>query len=238
MCTLENRGNIFILTLTGHGEHRLSPDLIDSVLSALREVKSKATRGSVLVTTSQGKFFSNGFDLAWAKATGSSTKAVERLRHMTVSFKPVVAEMISLPMPTVAAIQGHAAAAGFLLALCHDYILMRSDKGVLYMSEVDLGLPLADYFAALFRAKLHSVTARRDVLLRGGKVKGMEAVRMGIVDAACNSEGSLAEAAMHLGEDLASRKWNGDAYKEIRMSLFPDLCGVLGLGEGNIAAKL
>lgn len=67
------------------------------------------------------------------------------------------------------------------------------------MSEVDLGLPLADYFVAVFRAKLHSVTARRDVLLRGGKVKGIEAVRMGIVDAACNSEGSLAEAAMHLG---------------------------------------
>lgn len=157
---------------------------------------------------------------------------------MTVSFKPVVAEMISLPMPTVAAVQGHAAAAGFLLALSHDYILIRSDKGVLYMSEIDIGLSLPDYFAAAFRAKLHAVSARRDVLLRGAKLKGEEAVRMGIVDAAYDSEGSLAAAAMRLAEELASRKWKGDTYKEIRTSLYPDLCGVLGLEEGKIVAKL
>ncbi|OAY28067.1 enoyl-CoA delta isomerase 2, peroxisomal [Manihot esculenta] len=238
MCTLEKQGNIFILTFIGDGEHRLSPSLIDSVLSALREVKSKATRGSVLITTSQGRFFSNGFDLAWAQAAGSSSKAMERLHHMVVSFKPVVAEMISLPMPTVAAVQGHAAAAGFLLALSHDYILIRSDKGVLYMSEIDIGLPLPDYFAAAFRAKLHAVSARRDVLLRGAKLKGEEAVRMGIVDAAYDSEGSLAAAAMRLAEELASSKWKGDTYKEIRTSLYPDLCGVLGLEEGKIVAKL
>ncbi|KDP40298.1 hypothetical protein JCGZ_02296 [Jatropha curcas] len=238
MCTLEKRDDIFILTFTGADEHRLSPTLIDSVLSALREVKSQATRGSVLITTSQGKFFSNGFDLAWARAAGSNSKAMERLRFMVQSFKPVVAEMISLPMPTVAALQGHAAAAGFLFSICHDYVLMRSDKGVLYMSEVDLGLPLPDYFASVFRDKLHSVSARRDVLLRGAKVKGEEAVRMGIVEAAYDSEAKLTDATIRLGEQLASRKWKGDVYKEIRKSLYPDICGVLALDEENIVSKL
>ncbi|KAI3840910.1 hypothetical protein MKX03_006514 [Papaver bracteatum] len=40
----------------------------------------------------------------------------------------VIAKLLSLPMPTVAAVSGHAAAAGFFLALSHDYILTR--KGV------------------------------------------------------------------------------------------------------------
>ncbi|CAL1371350.1 unnamed protein product [Linum trigynum] len=64
-------------------------------------------------------------------------------------------------MPTVAVIQGHAAAAGFTLALSHDYVFVRSDRGVLYMSEVDLGLPFPDYFSVLFRAKFGSVAARK-----------------------------------------------------------------------------
>ncbi|CAN1180430.1 Enoyl-CoA delta isomerase 3 [Linum perenne] len=106
---------------------------------------------------------------------------------MVESFRPIVAEMISLLMPTVAVVQGHAAAAGFALALSHDYVFMRSDKGVLYMSEVDLGLPFPDYFAMLFRAKLGSVAARRDVLLGGKKVRGEEAVRLEIVDGAQDS---------------------------------------------------
>ncbi|WCJ23979.1 Enoyl-CoA delta isomerase 3 [Euphorbia peplus] len=236
MCTLEQHGNIFTLTLTGDDEHRLSPTLIASLLSTLRHLKSQATRGSVLITTSQGKFFSNGFDLAWAKAAGANW--MSRLREMVESFKPVIAEMLSLPMPTIAAVQGHAAAAGFLFAMSHDYFLMRSDKGVLYMSEIDIGLSMPDYFAAMFRSKMHSVPTRRDVLLRGMKVRGDDAVRMGIVDGAHDSEKSLGDAAMRLGEQLTLRKWDGDNYQEIRKSLYPDACGVLGLGIGKVDAKL
>ncbi|CAN1180980.1 Enoyl-CoA delta isomerase 2, peroxisomal [Linum perenne] len=241
MCTLEKRGDFFILTFTGDGsdEHRLSPELIASLLSALREVKSQATRGSVLITTSQGKFFSNGFDLAWARSAGSRSKAAERLHHMVESFRPIVAELISLPMPTVAVVQGHAAAAGFALALSHDYVFMRSDKGVLYMSEVDLGLPFPDYFAVLFRAKLGSVAARRDVLLGGKKVRGEEAVRLEIVDGAHDSEEKLKDAGMRVAEQLAGRRWEGEVYKEIRKSLYPELCGILGLVVVNpVLSKL
>lgn len=236
MCTLEHRGNLFLLTFTGDGEHRLSPPLIATVLSTLRQIRSKATRGSVLITTSQGKFFSNGFDLAWAKSAGE--KAMDRLHEMVEAFRPVAAEMMSLPMPTIAAVQGHAAAAGFLFALSHDYLLMRSDKGVLYMSEIDLGLPLPDYFAAVFRSKIHGVPARRDVLLRGSKVRGAEAVKMGIADSVHDSEGGLAEAAVRLGEELAGRKWDGENYGEVRKSLYPDACAVLGLVTGKVEAKL
>lgn len=238
MCTLEKRGNLFILTLIGDDEHRLSPAMIDSLLSALSQAKSQAVRGSALVTTSHGRFFSNGFDLAWAQAAGSFSAAGVRLHEMVESFRPVVAAFLSLPMPTVAAVSGHAAAAGFLLALSHDYILMRRDRGVLYMSEVDLGMTFPDYFTAMMRSKISSASARRDVLLGGRKVKGDEAVTMGLVDSAHDSAESVVEAAVRLGEQLAQRKWNGEVFAEIRKSLYPEACGVLGLAAKSIVSKL
>ncbi|KAL9408289.1 hypothetical protein AB3S75_046781 [Citrus x aurantiifolia] len=232
MCTLEKHGDVFVLTLTGSSdvdEHRFGPSAIDSILSAIAKAKAEATPGSALITTSHGKFFSNGFDLAWAQAAGSRAGARERLLYMVESFRPVVAAMMDLPMPTVAAVNGHAAAAGFTLALSHDYVIMRRDKGVLYMSEVDIGATLPDYFAALFRAKVGSATARRDVLLRAKKIKGEEALRMGLVEAVYDSEEQVAEASMRLAKQLAGRKWAGEVYAEIRKSLYRDLCGVLGL---------
>ncbi|CAI0459793.1 unnamed protein product, partial [Linum tenue] len=236
----EKRGDFFVLTLTGDSdEHRLSPAAIADVLSSLREAKSQATRGSVLITTSQGRFFSNGLDLGWARSAGSRSEAAERLNHMVDSFRPIVAELIYLPMPTVAVVQGHAAAAGFVLALCHDYVLMRSDRGVLYMSEVDLGIPLPDYFTVLFRAKIGSVSARRDALLRGTKIRGADAARLGIVDGVKGSEEELKDAGILLAEQLAARKWDGEIYKVIRQSLYPELCGVLGLGVSKpVLSKL
>ncbi|XP_016647235.1 PREDICTED: LOW QUALITY PROTEIN: enoyl-CoA delta isomerase 2, peroxisomal-like [Prunus mume] len=214
MCTLEKRGDLFFLTLTGDDEHRLSLTLIDSLLSALSQAKSQATRGSVLVTTAHGKFFSNGFDLGWAQAAGSASAALARLSKMV------------------------AALARFLLALSHDYFLMRRDRGVLYMSEVDLGLPFPDYFTAAFLAKMGSVSGRRDVMLRGMKLKGDEAVKLGIVESAHDSAESTVEAAVRLGEQLAKRKWNGDVYAEIRKSLYPELCGVVGVAVATPKAKL
>ncbi|KAG5222876.1 enoyl-CoA delta isomerase [Salix suchowensis] len=229
MCTLEKTDdNIFVLTLTGDDEHRLNPTLIGSILSALRDAKEQATSGSVLITTSRGKFFSNGFDLAWAQAAGSKPKAIERLQHMVELLKPVVAELISLPMPTIAAINGHAAAGGLILALSHDYVYMKRDRG----------LTIPDYFNVLLRAKIGSPSARRDVLLRGAKVRGDEAVSMGIVEGAHDNEERLREATMSHGKQLASRKWDGEVYKEIRKGLYPELCVVLGLGEAeNIKEK-
>lgn len=229
MCTLEKRGRLFLLTLTGEDEHRFSPTLIESLIHLLSEVKSQATPGCVLITTAQGKFFSNGFDLAWAQSAGSVAGAVQRLRHMVDAFRPVVAAFLALPLPTIAAVPGHAAAAGLALALCHDYVFMRRDRGVLYMSELDIGLTFPDYFLALMRSKISSPLARREVLLRAAKVKGDEAVKMGIVDSAHDSVESLMEAAVRLGEQLGKRKWDCEVYGEIRKSLYPELCGLLGL---------
>ncbi|KAL3506081.1 hypothetical protein ACH5RR_031463 [Cinchona calisaya] len=234
MCTLEKRGNIFYLTLTGDDEHRLNPTLIGSVRSAVAEVKAQATKGSVLITSAQGKFFSNGFDLRYAQAAGSVQGAKDRLLNMVEIFKPLVADLISLPMPTIAAITGHAAAAGLMLAMSHDYITMRSDKGVLYMSELDIGMTLPDYFTALLRSKLGSTSARRGLLLRTLKVKGEEAVEMGIVDSVHGSGEEVVEAAVRLAEELGKKKWEGKVYAEIRKALYPELCGILGLKDAQV----
>lgn len=155
---------------------------------------------------------------------------------MVEQFRPVVAALLALPMPTIAAVQGHAAAAGLLLALSHDYFLMRSDRGVLYMSEVDIGLTLPDYFSVMARSKVGLVSARRDIFLQGAKVRGEDAVKMGIAESAHDSEEGLREASVCLGEQLSKRNWDGEVYAEIRKGLYPEACALLGLEHKVIAS--
>ncbi|GAV82015.1 LOW QUALITY PROTEIN: hypothetical protein CFOL_v3_25468, partial [Cephalotus follicularis] len=143
-----------------------------------------------------------------------STQARHCLHHMSNSLKQVAVELISLPMPTVAA-------ASFMWALSHDYLLTRSDWGdwgMLYMSEVDIRLTLPHYFVAFVAAKISGFCLVRCVV-EGLEVKGGEAVK-GIVDAAHYSPEMLQEASVRMGEQLALRKWDGDVYAEIRKSLY------------------
>ncbi|KAL2465581.1 Enoyl-CoA delta isomerase 2 [Abeliophyllum distichum] len=111
---------------------------------------------------------------------------------------------------------------------------MTSSRSVMYMSELDIGMTLPDYFTALIRAKIGSASARRSLVLRATKLKAEEAVEMGIVDSAHASAEEAVQAAMCLCEELSKKRWDGKVYAEIRKALYPELCGLLGLKDESI----
>ncbi|TXG49730.1 hypothetical protein EZV62_025605 [Acer yangbiense] len=223
MCTLEKRGYLYILTLVGPGEHRINSTLIDAIRSALRRVtvdSNSSSSSSALITTNEGKFFSNGLDLAWARSLLSYPRP-DPIRLS--SFGSLVMDFISLPMPTIAAVTGHASAAGLLLALCHDYVLMRRDRGFLYMSELDIGLTIPAWSVALIRCKVGEPAARRELLLRAAKMKAVEAVERGIVYSAHDGVEETVKAAVELAEELVMRKWDGHVYAQNRMVVLKEV---------------
>ncbi|PSS32595.1 Enoyl-CoA delta isomerase 1, peroxisomal like [Actinidia chinensis var. chinensis] len=244
MCNLEKRGNLFILTLTGSDEHRLNPTLLDAIQSALHRVRSESSASSALITTAHGKFFSNGYDLDWAKSGGQDTKP--RLQLMSSKLRSLVKDLISLPLPTIAAVTGHASAGGMILAVSHDYVVMRRDRGFLYMSELDIGLPIPAWFTAVIGAKIGSPAARRSVLLRSAKLAADAAAKWGIVESAHDGAEETVRAAVRLGEELVGRKWDGHVYGQIRMEMFSDLLRALDFDEtvgdskllNNVASRL
>ncbi|KAF3433741.1 hypothetical protein FNV43_RR24844 [Rhamnella rubrinervis] len=227
MCTLEKQNDVFILTITGEGQHRLSPALLDEIQSALRRVRAEYSSSSVLITTAHGKFFSNGFDLDWALSSPEQT--LSRMILMDSKLRSVVSDLISLPMPTIAAVTGHASAAGFILALSHDYILMRSDRGFIYMSEVDIQLTVTPWFMALIKSKIGSPMSQRDMVMRAAKLTADEAVEKGIIDSAHGSADETLQAAAGLAEKLVARKWNGDVYARNRMAVLSDVLDELSV---------
>ncbi|KAL2329601.1 hypothetical protein Fmac_017182 [Flemingia macrophylla] len=212
MCTLEKRGSIFILTLTGDGEHRLNPNLLNSIRSSLRRVRQEAAASSALITTAHGKFFSNGYDLAWAQ----SGSKLERFTLMDDLLRSVVSDLLSLPMPTIAAVTGHASAAGYALAVAHDYVLMRRDRGFIYLSELDVNIVVPAWFVAFFCAKVGSPAALRRMIMTAAKVTAEEALRLGVVDSAHASAAETVAAAVELATDLGKRKWEGEVYAQNR----------------------
>lgn len=222
MCTLEKRGNIFILTLTGNDEHRLNPTLIDSIRAAVYRARAEAVGPSVLITTSHGKFFSNGYDLAWASSD------TQRLELMDSKLRSLVSDFINLPMPTIAAVNGHASAAGFIVALSHDYVLMRKDRGFLYMSELDKGMEIPAWFVALLKSKAASPNAWREVVLRAAKLTAKMGMEVGIVDSAHDSPEETVKAAVELAEKLVARRWDGHIYAHSRRTVFSNVLVELG----------
>jgi len=214
MCSLEKRGNVYILTLLGEGDHRFNPSTIDSIIAALKEVQ-ESPDGRALVTTNDGRYFSNGLDLQWI-----SQNPEVNLTTIRFKFETLLASFMRLRVPTIAAICGHAAAGGFMLGLAHDYRFMRGDRSVLYMSELDIGMKMPRSLMAVIRSKLLP-EALRDVVLGARKFSAQMALEARIVDSVYADSAQTLEAAVSEAQKFADRGWKKEVYCELRLGAFP-----------------
>ena len=88
-----------------------------------------------------------------------------------------------------------------MLALAHDFRVMRSDRGYFCLPESDLRLPLQPGMTALIRARLPAQTAH-EAIVTGRRYGAAEALASGIVDRAV-AESEVLPAAIALAQELA-----------------------------------
>lgn len=169
--TLEYHDTIAVLTL-GDNENRFSPDVLDTIGCQLDDVIDNA---QALVTTGSGKFYSNGLDLDWLGANG------DRLNWYVGRVQQLLNRILTFPLPTVAAINGHAFGAGSMLAIAHDYRVMRDDRGYFCFPEVDIHIPFTPGMAALIQAKVPPQTAVT-AMTTGRRYGGPDALGASLVD--------------------------------------------------------
>lgn len=193
--SLDRTGDVFLLDL-GSDENRWNPDWMRAVLTCLDEVET-ASEPMALVTVASGKYWSTGLDLDWLQSNPHRTAELSNLFHV------LLARMLTLAAPTVAAIAGHAFGAGAMLALAHDFRVMRSDKGFWCLPEADIGMPYTDGTAALVQAKLSPSAAHR-AMITAHRYSGEEALAAGIVEAAV-PEAAVEKAAREIAEPLAAK---------------------------------
>jgi enoyl-CoA hydratase/carnithine racemase len=184
------------LVRADNGENRFNRHSIDEWHSTLDEIE-KHDGPLALVTTGSGKFYSNGLDLDWMLGEGASdTKLLDDVHRLLV-------RILEFPAITVAAVNGHAYAAGAMLATAHDFVVMREDRGYWCLPEVDLGLPLTATMFHVVAAHLPRSTLR-DSLLTGRRFTGPEALSAGIVHELA-PESDVVSRAMERASALAPK---------------------------------
>lgn len=215
MIELERDGGLFILTMND-GENRWNTNFVRAYAKALDEVEASDGPAALVTTSSSDKFFSNGLDLEWI-----STKGEHRGGDRSVfgaEFMALMGRIITLPVPTVAAINGHAFGAGFMAALCHDVRIMRADRGFVCANEMQLGMVIPRPELALFRHKLPAHVFFETVQL-ARRWAGPDALVAGIVSQTAGAEDLLA-AARQRASDLAPLGANRAAFGAQKESIF------------------
>ncbi len=200
----------------GDAENRFDLDWVAAVHRALDELDAQGAPRT-LITVADGKYWSTGLDLDWIGANPS------RLNDLMIATHELFARVLSLPVVTIAAVQGHAFAAGAMLALAHDVRVMRADRGYFCLPEVDLGLPFTPGMNALITARLSRPTAH-EAMLTGRRYGGERAAELGLVHAATSEDGLL-PTALELAHAIGAK--DATTLATIKSRLFGDTLGTL-----------
>jgi enoyl-CoA hydratase/carnithine racemase len=130
----EYHDDVWLVQMHG-GANRFNRQTVTELNKAVDTVEA-VDGPTALVTTGEGRFYSNGVDVDWLATCSQDAPAflddVHRLLGRNLGF----------PAITIAAVNGHAFAAGSMFASAHDLIVMRQDRGYWCLPEVDLGLSI------------------------------------------------------------------------------------------------
>ena len=92
----------------------------------------------------------------------------------------LLARLLTFPLPTAAAINGHWVAWGCMLGLAFDYRVMREDRGFMFVPAVDIGAIYSTGFTELMRAKV-SRNVLRDMITFAKRYSASDLVEEGVV---------------------------------------------------------
>lgn len=220
-CRVERNDDVHVLTLCD-GENRFDPDTVGAIDAALDEVEAHPGP-TALVTTGEGKFFSNGLALDWMMR-GEAEGDPERSARNLEAVYALLGRILTFPVPTVAAVNGHWFGAGALMGLCHDRRVVRADRGWFCMPEATMGVGIALPLLEVLRATL-PLRAFREVLVTAKRVPGEEAVALGFADEVVSEdhvlERAVGWAAAHVTKERA-------AVADIKSLMYADTVAVLG----------
>jgi Delta3-Delta2-enoyl-CoA isomerase len=172
--TIARIDGVHVVTMTSNKVNAMNDEFFTDLQAAIAELQSSEVLPIVL--TGSGRCFCAGLDLRvlYELDRVTMTSFLDRLDATVLAW-------LSLPRPTVAAINGHAIAGGCVLALACDLRVVVDRGATIGMNEVQVGVPFPAVPLAVTRFAL-SPAHVREVLLAGLLYTPEEARARGLVD--------------------------------------------------------
>src|SRR3954471_24864484 len=191
---VERQGAVAVLRLENGKANSISPAFLERLEGLLGQIAD--ARAAVIV--GQGSAFSAGLDLPSLVDLDRAT-----MRRFIGHFDAVMLRVFELPLPLVAAVNGHAIAGGCVLALQADVRIGADvEKARLGLNETQLGIGLPAAVLETLRAQVPA-SSLTPIALEGRLLTPREALRLGLLHEVV-PEAELLERAVARAAALAA----------------------------------
>jgi enoyl-CoA hydratase len=189
----EAPAGVVVLTLDRPPVNALETQFVRDLTTAL--VK-EGEESAAIVLTATGRAFSAGVDTKAAATLDSDGQ-----RAGVEAINSLVTTLFALPLPVVAAVNGHALGGGLIVPLACDVLVATRSECKLGLTEVAVGVPFPAAPLEVCRQRL-SPPVYNDLCLTGRVFGPEEALALGVVDELAEP-GHLVARAIEIATRLA-----------------------------------
>jgi 3,2-trans-enoyl-CoA isomerase len=193
MLQILDHGPIREIRLDRPPANALDPTLTEALSSALEKAARAAS--AVVVSGSPG-MFSGGLDVPLLIGLDR-----DRMEGFWLSFLGLLKRIASMPVPTVFALTGHAAAGGIVMALFSDYRIMPRGAFKTGFNEVQVGLVVPPQVHQALVRLIGAHTAER-IVVAGELMEAQRALEIGLVDELADDPEAVVHRSIRWCEEL------------------------------------
>src|SRR4030042_2989255 len=181
----EIQDNIGIFTIDNVPSNSISTEALKALEALIDRVNAEEELKGI-VLTGTGRSFCAGYDLV----TFTSFKGADDIVKWCSDDEEILFKLFTCSKPVVAAVNGHATAAGMILVQACDYRLIKDHPKVkVGMTEIKLGMALTPCQGEIMRFGLDTDNTCREVMFKGQLIPAPVAVEMGIIDELADEAG-------------------------------------------------
>ncbi|MBN1689741.1 MAG: enoyl-CoA hydratase/isomerase family protein [Dehalococcoidia bacterium] len=174
------------LVTMDEADNRLNPGMVNSLLETLDAIEKETEALTVVVNSGHSHIWTNGFDIDWILASLEKGARAE-VRQFLIMDLHLRRRLLTYPLITIAALNGHTFGGGAVFSSCFDFRFMRSGRGFFCIPVIDLKYPILPGTRALL-LNAYPVHVVKELILAGRRMTATECVSSHVVSAAFGNE--------------------------------------------------
>ncbi len=159
---------------------------------------------SMILTSTDKKNFSQGIDVEWL-GQKMHDKDSDSIKAFMYGMNTIFKRILLMPIPVIAAINGHAFGNGAMLACTCDFRFMTKDKGFFCFPEVDINIPFLPGMIAFVRKSIPEYKFN-EMILSGRRVVAEELEESHVIVKACDNREQLLEETIAFARTFTKKR--------------------------------
>lgn len=176
-------------------------DQMNQILDNILEDKDIC---SIIITSSDEKNFSQGVDIDWLTQKFNA-QDFDSIKLFLYGMNNIFKRFLLMPVPVIAAINGHAFGNGAILACACDFRFMKKDKGFFCFPEVDINIAFLPGMIEFIRKTIPEYKFN-EMKLSGRRITAAELEKHHIIEKASQNQEELMQDALNFAKGFKKNR--------------------------------